>query len=85
MATNLTQLREIVLLAEGTLPQPCLIISDCLVIALALWSSVGDPSDIADDQLSWGKGKEKTQDHTNFSNRYQHSGVFPPLSLRRER
>lgn len=54
-STHLAELRKVVLLAEGTLPQPRLVISDGLVIALTLWASVSNAGNIADDQLSWRK------------------------------
>lgn len=61
VSTHLTQFREVVLLTEGALPQPCLIVPDCLVVALTLWTPVSNASDIADDELSWKSRDRKGQ------------------------
>lgn len=45
------------MLAEGALPEPCLIVADRLVIALPLGTPVGNAGDVADDELSCGKGR----------------------------
>ena len=58
----LAELWEVVLLAEGTLPQPCSIITYGLVVALSLRPSVSNTSYYAGDQLTWKKrrGEKKS-------------------------
>lgn len=51
----LAQLGEVVLLAEGTLPEACGVVSDGLVVALPLWPPVSDASYYTSDQLTWMK------------------------------
>lgn len=55
----LTEFREVVLLAEGTLPQARRIITDGLVIALSLRPPVSNTSYYTGDQLTWKKRREK--------------------------
>lgn len=50
--SHLTELREVVLLAERTLPQSRLIITDSLVITFALWPSVSDAGHNTGDQFT---------------------------------
>lgn len=51
----LAELREVVLLAEGTLPQSCGIVADGLVVALSLRPPVSNTSYYTGDQLTWKK------------------------------
>lgn len=44
-------------MTERALPQPRLIVADCLVVALTLWTPVGDAGDVADNELSCRKGR----------------------------
>lgn len=62
----LTEFREVVLLAEGTLPQPRGIVADCLVVTLSLRPSVSDTSHYTGDQLTWRKGRQKNINHTSL-------------------
>lgn len=48
----LAELREVVLLAEGTLPQARGIIANGLVVTLSLWPPVSDARHDASDELS---------------------------------
>lgn len=50
----LAELGEVVLLAEGALPQARLVIPDGLVVALPLGPPVGYPRHVADDEFTWG-------------------------------
>lgn len=55
----LAEFREVVLLTEGTLPQPRSIVADGLVVALSLRPPVSDTSDYTGDQLTWKKRRRK--------------------------
>lgn len=57
------------MLTEGTLPKPCLIVADCLVIALTLGTPVGNAGDIADDKLSCRKGEVDREGRKRMGNR----------------
>lgn len=61
----LAEFREVVLLAEGTLPQPCRIVTDGLVVALSLRPPVSNTSYYTGDQLTWKKRRKKNINHTS--------------------
>lgn len=55
----LTELREVVLLAEGTLPETCSIITNGLVVALSLRPPVSNTSNYAGYKLALKKKAQK--------------------------
>lgn len=59
----LAEFREVVLLTEGTLPQPRSVVADGLVVALSLRPPVSDTSDYTGDQLTWKKRRQRHQPH----------------------
>lgn len=71
---HLTELWEVVLLAERALPEASFIIPYCLVVALSLWAPVGNPSHIADDHFTCGVMEEGKERMKNCR-----AGQFPPI------
>ena len=69
------------MLTEGVLPQPCLIVADRLVIALTLWTPVGNASDVADDELSCRKGRGQGRKEENGDQAKRTGEVFFPLAF----
>lgn len=59
----LTEFGEVILLAEGTLPQPCGIVSDGLVVTLSLRPPVSNTSYYTGDQLTWKKRRQSHKPH----------------------
>lgn len=59
----LTEFGEVILLAEGTLPQPRGIASDGLVVTLSLRPPVSNTSYYTGDQLTWKKRRQSHKPH----------------------
>ena len=69
------------MLTERALPQPRLIVADCLVVAFALWTPMGDASDVADNELSCRKGKGGEGREENGGQAERTGEVTPPHQL----
>lgn len=61
----LAEFREVVLLAKGTLPKPCSIVTDGLVVALSLRPTVSDTSYYTGNELTWKKRRQNIN-HTSL-------------------